>query len=95
MSERSFETEAVHAGRDTARPKGKPSTVPIYTASTYEFEAMSDFDRVFGGELDDYVYVRHGNPTCRKRYAFSRGERPRGVLPLEWPHCMRAFSMRD
>ena len=63
MKDRSIETEAVHAGRGADAPKGRPSATPIYTASTYEFDSMADSDAVFAGELEDYIYVRHGNPT--------------------------------
>ena len=63
MTKRSIETEFVHAGERRPLPTGLPNATPIFASSTYSYESMAEADRVFTGELQDYIYTRYGNPT--------------------------------
>ncbi len=56
-------TQLVHAGERQPLPSGKPVATPIYATSTFTYDSMEVFDRVFSGEQQGYVYTRHGNPT--------------------------------
>jgi cystathionine gamma-synthase len=56
-------TQLIHGTRETEAPAGAPTSTPIYAAATYTYESMDAMDKVFGGELQGYVYTRHGNPT--------------------------------
>jgi cystathionine beta-lyase/cystathionine gamma-synthase len=56
-------TELVHLGERTEPLPGLPSSTPIYASSTWTYESMDEIDKVFGGELQGYVYNRYGNPT--------------------------------
>ena len=56
-------TQLVRTGHETEWPAGRPTSTPIYTAATYTYESMDEMDKVFAGELQGYVYTRHGNPT--------------------------------
>lgn len=56
-------TRTVHAGESREIPQGKPTATPVYAAVTFSYDSMADMDRAFSGELDGYVYTRHGNPT--------------------------------
>lgn len=59
----SFLTKTVHSGDTRQVPKGVPTATPIYSAVTFTYDSMADMDRAFSGEIDGYVYTRHGNPT--------------------------------
>ncbi len=63
MPNRSIETELVHAGERRPFPEGLPSATPIFASSTYSYESMAEAERVFSGDLKDYIYTRYGNPT--------------------------------
>ena len=63
MTKRSIETELVHAGERRPLPVGLPNATPIFANSTYSYESMEEAERVFSGELKDYIYARYGNPT--------------------------------
>lgn len=63
MTKRSIETEFVHAGERRALPKGLPNATPVFASSTYSYESMEEAEKVFSGELKDYIYTRYGNPT--------------------------------
>lgn len=63
MTKRSIETELVHAGDRRPLPQGLPNATPIFANSTYSYESMEEAERVFSGELKDYIYSRYGNPT--------------------------------
>ena len=56
-------TQLVHSGERQPLPSGQPVATPIYATSTFTYESMQEFDRVFSGEQPGYVYTRHGNPT--------------------------------
>lgn len=59
----SLETLLVHAGMRSPAPTGEPTAPPIYAATTFTYDALEDFNRVFSGEKRGYVYTRYGNPT--------------------------------
>lgn len=63
MTKRSIETEFVHAGERRALPQGMPNATPIFASSTYSHESMEEMERVFTGDVKDYIYARYGNPT--------------------------------
>ena len=62
-SEFDIATQLVHTGEREAPPAGRPTSLPIYASATYTYESMDDIDRVFAGEIKDYIYTRYGNPT--------------------------------
>lgn len=84
MTKLSIETEFVHAGGRRPPPRGVPSSTPIYASSTYSFDSMEEGDRVFTGELNDYIYTRYGNPTVD---AFQEA-----ICVLEGGAVARAFA---
>ncbi len=84
MKKRSIETEVVHAGTRQPMPEGMPNSTPIFTSSTYSFPSMEEAERVFSGELDDFIYSRYGNPTVAALQE--------SVRVLEGGAAARAFS---
>lgn len=56
-------TLAVHAGERLQPPDAVPVSTPIYASSTFTYGSMADVDKVFGGEMQGYVYSRYANPT--------------------------------
>lgn len=63
MTKRAIETELVHAGERRPLPVGLPNATPIFANSTFGYESMEEADKVFSGDLKDYIYTRYGNPT--------------------------------
>jgi len=63
MTKRSIETQLVHAGERQPLPHGLPNATPLFASSTYSYESMAEAERVFTGDLKDYIYTRYGNPT--------------------------------
>lgn len=62
MNEKSFFTEAVHAGEDRTANHGAVS-VPIYPASVFAFADADDGIAIHNYEKGGYFYGRLGNPT--------------------------------
>ena len=58
-----LETQFVHATGSGEPPVGQPTATPVYASATYTYESMDQMDQAFAGEIDGYVYTRHGNPT--------------------------------
>lgn len=56
-------TKTVHSGDSRQVPNGVPTVTPVYAAVTFTYDSMADMDRAFSGEVDGFVYTRHGNPT--------------------------------
>jgi cystathionine gamma-synthase/methionine-gamma-lyase len=56
-------TLVVHAGERLQFPAAVPVSTPIYASSTFTYSSMANVDKVFGGEMQGYVYSRYGNPT--------------------------------
>lgn len=66
MSDRRFETTAVHAGSTEDNLGGfRPVSEPLHLAVSYVADEMAMADAVFAGEREGYVYGRYGNPTVR------------------------------
>jgi cystathionine gamma-synthase/methionine-gamma-lyase len=63
LSNKSFQTRAVHAGERIPAADYTPVATPIFPATSYLYESMHDLDAVFGGELQGYVYSRYASPT--------------------------------
>lgn len=63
MTKRSIETDLVHAGERQPLPQGLPNATPIFANSTFGYPSMEEADKVFSGDLKDYIYTRYGNPT--------------------------------
>jgi methionine-gamma-lyase len=62
MNEKSFETLAVHAGKDTENYHGAFS-VPIYNASVFAFADADEAAAIHNYEKPGWFYGRLGNPT--------------------------------
>ncbi len=62
MSEKSFETLAVHAGENPAAHHGSVS-VPIYNASVFAFSDADEAAAIHNYEKPGWFYGRLGNPT--------------------------------
>ncbi|MBA2334477.1 MAG: PLP-dependent aspartate aminotransferase family protein [Acidobacteriota bacterium] len=62
MSEKSFDTLAVHAGEDRTQNHGAVS-VPIYPASVFAFTDADEGAAIHNHEKEGYFYGRLGNPT--------------------------------
>src|SRR5215211_2230718 len=63
MSEKSFETLAVHAGAESVEKHFGAVSVPIYNASLYAFADAETGGKVHNYEAEGYFYSRLGNPT--------------------------------
>jgi cystathionine beta-lyase/cystathionine gamma-synthase len=84
MAKRSIETEIVHAGERLPLPAALPNSTPLFANSSYSYASMAEAERVFTGEVKDYIYSRYGNPTVD---AFQESMRV-----LEGGAVARAFS---
>ncbi|MEO8041851.1 MAG: PLP-dependent aspartate aminotransferase family protein [Acidobacteriota bacterium] len=62
MTNRSFNTAAVHAGEDRTQHFGSVST-PIYSASVFAFSDADEGIAIHNDEKPGYYYGRLGNPT--------------------------------
>jgi methionine-gamma-lyase len=62
MSEKSFDTLAVHAGEDLTQNRGAVS-VPVYNASVFAFSDADEGAAIHNYEKEGYFYGRLGNPT--------------------------------
>lgn len=62
MSEKSFETLAVHAGEDLTQNHGSIS-VPVYHASVFAFSDAESGAAIHNFQKEGYFYGRLGNPT--------------------------------
>lgn len=62
MSEKSFETLAVHAGEDLTQNHGSVS-VPVYNASVFAFSDAEEGAAIHNYQKEGYFYGRLGNPT--------------------------------
>lgn len=63
LSQKSFQTRAVHAGERVPPSDYTPVSSPIWPASAYIYESMDDMDAVFAGTKPGYVYSRYASPT--------------------------------
>ena len=56
-------TKAVHVGDRKKAGDHIPTTVPIYTATSYTYDSVETLDKIFGHELEGQSYARYENPT--------------------------------
>src|ERR1700690_1189077 len=63
LSDKSFQTRAVHAGERVPPADYTPVTTPIWPSVGYIYESMDDLDAVFAGTKRGQVYLRYSNPT--------------------------------
>lgn len=73
MDDWSFDTRAVHGGRDRVKAQdpaapppadaGRPVAPPIQPSAAYYFEELAGLNRAFEDPAAGYVYARHGGPT--------------------------------
>ncbi len=84
LSQKSFQTRAVHAGERVPPADYTPVASPIWPASTYIYESMDDMDAVFAGTKTGYVYSRYASPTVT---AFETA-----VASLEGTESAQAYS---
>ena len=59
-----IQTKAVHVGDRKKPGTYVPSTLPIYTASSYSYESMEELDRIFAREEQGPCYARYDNPSA-------------------------------
>lgn len=63
MTEKSFETLAVHAGTESVEKHFGAVSVPIYNASLFAFSDAESGAKIHNYEAEGYFYSRLGNPT--------------------------------
>ena len=63
LSNKSFQTRAVHAGERVPPADFRPVTTPIWNTVGYLYESMDDLDAVFDRKKPGQVYLRYSNPT--------------------------------
>jgi cystathionine gamma-synthase/methionine-gamma-lyase len=84
LSNKAFQTRAVHAGERTPTPDYTPVATPIWPSVGYLYESMDDVDAVFAGSKQGYVYLRYASPTVS---AFEAA-----VASLEGAEAAQAYS---
>lgn len=84
LSNKSFQTRAVHAGEHLPAADYTPVSSPIFPSTTYVYESMDDLDAVFAGSKQGYVYSRYATPTVT---AFEAA-----VASLEAAEAAQAYS---
>lgn len=84
ISNKSFQTRAVHAGERVKQADFKPVTTPIWNTVGYTYDSMDDLDAVFDHRKDGQVYLRYSNPTVE---AFEIA-----VANLEQAEAAQAYS---
>ncbi len=62
MSDRHVDTAAVHAGR-LAVPPNRASSPPLFQASSYEFDDLSEVEAIYAGDRPGAIYGRYGGPN--------------------------------
>jgi methionine-gamma-lyase len=90
MSNKSFFTEAVHAGEDLSEHYGAVS-VPIYPASVYAFSDADEGAAIHNYQKEGYFYGRMGNPT-QTALEKAVAELERGADTLAFASGMAAVS---
>jgi len=63
ISNKSFQTRAVHAGERVPSADFTPVATPIWPTVGYTYESMDDLDAVFDRKKSGQVYLRYSNPT--------------------------------
>ncbi|MFN0074312.1 MAG: trans-sulfuration enzyme family protein [Chloroflexota bacterium] len=60
---RAFATRAVHVGELRGDEGIRPTSTPIYNASSFLAGSVTDINGILAGEIPGYAYTRDGNPT--------------------------------
>jgi len=63
LSNKSFQTRAVHAGERAPSADFTPVATPIWPTVGYTYDSMDDLDAVFDRKKSGQVYLRYSNPT--------------------------------
>lgn len=63
LTDKSFQTRAVHAGERVPPADFRPVTTPIWNTVGYLYDSMDDLDAVFDRKKPGQVYLRYSNPT--------------------------------
>ena len=63
LTQKSFQTRAVHAGERVPPADFRPVATPIWNTVGYVYESMDDLDAVFDRRKAGQVYLRYSNPT--------------------------------
>src|SRR5512146_1832250 len=84
LSDKSFQTRAVHAGERVPPADYRPVATPIWPTVGYLYESMDELDAVFERTKPGQVYLRYSNPTVE---AFENA-----VANLEMAEAAQAYS---
>lgn len=84
LTQKSFQTRAVHAGERMPPADFRPVSTPIWPTVGYLYENMDDLDAVFAGDKRGHVYLRYSNPTVE---AFETA-----VADLEMTEAAQAYG---
>lgn len=63
IGQRRLETQCVHAGERRDPIHARPSTTPIYLATTFTYSHTQEQDDVLASRTPGYVYARYASPT--------------------------------
>ncbi len=63
LSNKAFQTRAIHAGERKQPANYTPVSTPIWPTVGYLYESMEDTDAVLGGTQAGFVYPRYASPT--------------------------------
>lgn len=63
LTDKSFQTRAVHAGERVPPADFRPVATPIWNTVGYLYESMDDLDAVFDHKKAGQIYLRYSNPT--------------------------------
>lgn len=63
LTQKSFQTRAVHAGERVPPADYRPVATPIWPTVGYLYESMDDLDSVFAHTKPGQIYLRYSNPT--------------------------------
>jgi cystathionine beta-lyase/cystathionine gamma-synthase len=84
LSNKSFQTRAVHAGERVPPADYTPVATPIWPTVGYLYESMDDLDAVFARTKPGHVYLRYSNPTVEALET--------AVANLEMAEAAQAYS---
>lgn len=66
MPDQGFSTRALHSGAEADHAMvTRPKAMPLYETSVFVYESLDQVDDFLGGNRDNYMYTRLGNPNQR------------------------------
>ena len=66
MADQGFSTRALHGGAEADHAMvTRPKAMPLYETSVFVYENLDQVDDFLGGNRDNYMYTRLGNPNQR------------------------------